>query len=347
MLLEKPVTVTSPNTPVVLLDAQALMNASNDIRGMLASSFGTNVSLAGDKSYITLTVDDSVQGTDYNWYFCFGAVAGYEITGSNYMVVKYRTSAAPIDKQEMFIGTGAITFGQAGSNINFTDKMICDGEWQYLYINFEDYGVYDMNVCNALRFDFINGAPKGSTIDIASINFYKTDADAKDAVKKATTPVIELNTYDSFVNRSGGQDCCATNGGFAPIYNAIQGQNPEVPMQEKYHAITGSDMLWLANGDKPLDLSGYSKMIVTFTCDRTNTTGKYNDNAGNNKFELLNFNNAELAMGEYELPQGDWMWNTCEIDISGVDYNGEFLLRLYNGGLSGTWYVIHSVVLVP
>lgn len=88
-------------------------------------------------------------------------------------------------------------------------------------------------------------------------------------------------------------------------------------------------------------------MVIMFTMDASDyTQNNYNANEGNNCFEILCFEQT-LAQGEYTLPSSSWTWNTCEIDLTGVDYNGEVLVRLYNGGLQGNWYAIHSIELVP
>ena len=313
------------------------------------ATFGTTLSLGEDGKYVTLTMDPDApgiggaHGTDYNWYFAFVGLPGYELTASPYMVIKYRTTATNIDKQEMFIATGATTFAGPGSNIVFTEKMICDGNWNYLYINFEDYGVTDANTMNVLRFDFINGAPKGSTIDIEYINFYNT---AEDAYKSTLEPKTYADPSDYVQVSNEVYLATADDGSFAPIVNAINLLNRDKQIGENgRYAISNNGWLWLSNTDTTLDLSKYSKMIITFTTDTSEVTQNgYNNNT--NKFEILNYHGT-LATGVYTLDHNSWCWNTCEIDLTGVNYNGEVLLRMYNGGIPGTWYVIESIVLVP
>ena len=333
------ITVNSYNL-ISSYDAVAMAARPNTTFG---STFGTNISLSKDGSYVTLTTDDAVQGTDYCWYFAFAGLPGYELIASPYMVVKYRTTATNIDKQEMFIQTGTISFGWDVSNIQFTEKMVCDGNWNYLYINFEDYGVTDASTMNILRFDFINGAPSGSTIDIEYINFYKT---AEDAIASTKEPKVFADPSDYVKVSNEVYLATADDASFAPIVNAINSFNSDKQIGENgRYAINNNGWLWLSDMDTTLDLSKYSKMIITYTCDTSEVTKSgYNDNT--NKFELLNFNGT-LATGVYTLDHSSWCWNTCEIDLTGVDHNGEVLLRMCNGGIPGTWYVIESIVLVP
>ena len=161
-------------------DAENLAKRDNKVFG---STFGTKVALSNDKTYVTLTTDRvCMSNGDYNWYFAYPNVAGHEITASNYMVIKYRTNATNIDRNEILIQTSTIPLGASGLFQISEDKMIYDGEWHYLYINFEAYGVTDMDTCDVLRFDFLNGAPDGSTIDIEFINFYSSRTAAQDAM---------------------------------------------------------------------------------------------------------------------------------------------------------------------
>ena len=172
------ITVT-PEGLVSSYDAENLAKRTNTTFGNL---FGTKVSLSEDGTYVTLTADiASMPNGDYNWYFAFSDLAGYELTASNYMVVKYRTNATYAENNEIFVQTSSVSLGQKyitfGSNM-----MINDGEWHYLYINFEEYGVTDMDTCQIFRFDFLNGAPDGSTIDIEFIDFYVSDETAQNAM---------------------------------------------------------------------------------------------------------------------------------------------------------------------
>lgn len=169
-ILEKPVTVMSPNTPVVLLDAQALMDASTSIKGALNSSFGTNVSLSGDKSYVTLTVDDSIQGTDYNWYIAWPGV--HSLSGTSYFAIRYKTNADAASAggmNEIYLGTVSHPFPQ---NVIFTGDVIADGEWHTLVIDLSKFS--DMDKLQQFRLDLINGCAGGSTIDIAWVGFFYT-----------------------------------------------------------------------------------------------------------------------------------------------------------------------------
>ena len=312
------------------------------------ATFGCTPSLSEDGTYVTLTMDadaynaalQGTQGTEYNWYVAFPSI--YNMPAFNYMVIKYRSEATNIDKNELFLGTTASPFP---FNINFTDKMVCDGNWNYLYINFEDYGVTDMDTLSILRFDFINGAPSGSTIDIEYINFYNT---AEDAYKSTIESLVFQNPSD-FANISNTvQIATENNVSFAPIVNAINSFNPNMQIgEEGCYAISGDGILWLSDPENPIDLSKYSKAVITFTMDASEVTQKaWEATDPSNKFEILNFQGT-LATGDYTLPAGSWQWNTCEIDLTGVDYNGEVLIRMYMDGLPGNWYVIHSIVLVP
>ena len=138
------------------------------------------------------------------------------------------------------------------------------------------------------------------------------------------------------------------NVSFAPIVNAINSFNPNMQIgEEGCYAISGDGILWLSDPENPIDLSKYSKAVITFTMDAGEVTQKaWEATDPSNKFEILNFQGT-LATGDYTLPAGSWQWNTCEIDLTGVDYNGEVLIRMYMDGLPGNWYVIHSIVLVP
>ena len=281
-------------------------------------------------------MDESVQGRDYNWYIAWPGI--YEPETSGYIVIKYRTEVSA--RNEFYYGSPAHPF----PTITSTFTLEADGEWHYLYINLYDLGATDPDACMILRFDFLNDAPDGSTIDIESLTFYKTAADVDAVINPPEPP----KTYSDPSDYASAGTIVGPNSaaGFVPIYNAINGNMGGTANEAGYPAISGGDLLWLSNTSETLDLSKYSKAIITFACDRTNTTGKYDANAGNNKFEILNFNGT-LATGDYELPEGDWKWNTCEIDLTNVDYEGEVLFRVYDKGLSGTWYVIHSIILVP
>ena len=135
--------------------------------------------------------------------------------------------------------------------------------------------------------------------------------------------------------------------GFDPIVNVINAYNPDKPTHANgNYAISADGLLWLASPYTPIDLSEYSKAIITFTCDAGDGTRGAYDAKGNNSFKILNFNEI-LATGEYSLPSNSWTWTTCKIDLTGIDYCGEVLFGLTDNGLSGIWYVIDSIVLVP
>ena len=338
--------VTIKVTPASIIASYGAADLAARTNDPFGATFGCTPILSGDGTYVTLTMDANAnnpaiggpQGTDYNWYVAFPGV--YDMPASNYMVIKYRTTATNIDKQELFLGTGTISFGGAGSNIQFIDKMVCDGEWNYLYINFEEYGVTDMNTLQILRFDFINGAPSGSTIDIQYINFYKT---AEDAYKSTWEPLVFQNPSDYAQAQTV---MTKDQAGFGAILNAIEAVNGE-SYPDGIPAINGSDLLWLSGPEATIDLSKYSKAVITFTMDAgPGTQASWEANEPNNMFEILCFSEV-LAQGAYTLPSSSWMWNTCEIDLTGITHNGEVLFRLTNEGLPGSWYAIHSIVLVP
>lgn len=169
-MLQKPVTVTSASTPVVLLDAEKLMDVTNHLKGILNSTFGTNVSIADDKSFVTLTVDDSVQGTDYNWYIAWPGA--YSVSGTQCFAIRYRTTANAASAggmNELYLGTASHPFPQ---NIIFTDSVISDGEWHTLVVDLSKFT--DMDKLQQFRLDLINGCASGSTIDIAWAGFFYT-----------------------------------------------------------------------------------------------------------------------------------------------------------------------------
>ena len=337
--------VEENNDIVYSMDANEIASTKNHAN-IFGSTFGTDVSLSKDGTYATLTMDyDAISSYDYGWYPVFPGVK--DIKSSPYMVMKYRTTVDVTDYEngmhKLFLQTENIQLGDL--TIDLTLDIVPDGEWHYLYIDLTERGVGEKDAAfiEIMKFDFFKNAPDGSTIDIEFINFYTTSD-----VARLAAAVIYRNPSDyASVSISGEyQICSLENVGLAPIYNAIEVVNFGHKMNEEYIAVANSDLIWLANPDDPLFLSRYSKIVITFTCDAGEGTQEAYNQRDDNYFEVLCYNEV-LGQGEYTLPESSWKWNTCEIDISYVNYNGEILIRLQNGGLQGIWYVIESIVLLP
>ena len=240
------------------MDAQAIADTINH-KNIFGSTWGTIPSLSEDGTYATLTMDESVQGKDYNWYLVWPGVN--EPATSGYILIKYRTTVANA-KNEIFYGSAAHPFA-AGTMITSTFSLEADGEWHYLYINLYDLGATDPDACMILRFDFLNDAPNGSTIDIESLTFYKTAADV-DAVLNPPEPPKTFSDPSDYA--SAGTIVGPNSGaGFVPIYNAINGNMGGTANEAGYPAISGGDLLWLSNTSETLDLSKYMAMNVFST----------------------------------------------------------------------------------
>ena len=177
ILKEKNVHITSKLGYKSLLDAEWIADALTRVSNYYSRTWGNVLTLQEDNSYITITMDGS-NGGDYNQYILHAGVTK-TFEGSSHFAIRYRTTCNA-EENEIFIGTTSVPFGGATGYGNPNQKitLIADGEWNTLYINFEEYGIFDMSTLNTLRLDLLNKAAAGSSIDIAWMGFFNT----KDAV---------------------------------------------------------------------------------------------------------------------------------------------------------------------
>ena len=167
-LIVKKITISSENIPVVFWDAEGLMNATNTVEAGLGRTFGTVVELSDDKSYVTLTMDETIQGKDYNLYVCWPGA--YTVSGTSYFALRYKTEVNASKYgglNEIFLGTQNHPFAQ---NVVFTNDIIADGEWHTLVVDLSKFE--DMNTLQQFRLDLLNNCPNGSTIEIAWAGFF-------------------------------------------------------------------------------------------------------------------------------------------------------------------------------
>ena len=102
-----------------------------------------------------------------------------------------------------------------------------------------------------------------------------------------------------------------------------------------------------------IDLSLYSKVIVTYTTDASEYTQSHYENNPQNRFLLLNADSSMVyspaqskivAETTYSLPWSSWQLTTMEIDLTNVDYNGPVYLSWDT--LPGTFMLVSSIEFV-
>ena len=231
-----------------------------------------------------------------------------------------------------------IQLGQFGYMID-EGEMIFDDAWTHA----TEQPVIDA----AAAFGGVTGSRMKITINVADLEgenlvrvLYK-DAEGTIVCLNEITVVMPVKPthYDNYVVP---QDQWVMTGHNTQLNDASNGMVAAGGVESAALLHQGS----IALGE--IDLSKYSKVVVMWGCDNSQTTiDRYNANA-NNRIMLLN---AEMSMvmspaeetiiagGTYELK--GWAVTAFEIDLTGIDYNGPVWLAI--DALPGTFALVASV----
>ena len=237
-------------------------------------------------------------------------------------MIKYRTTVTNSTRNEIHLHSSKHALG----TINPYFDIIPDGQWHTVYINLAAWGLTDIENLTQLRFDLLNGAPKGSTIDVAWVAFFETDADGA-AYKETSVDLFNVTEISGDIKTRVGLENAA--------YNATGETDSR-----------GLPMLYLgAFNAGSYDLSQYTKVIITYTMDARGTTEGLYNSAAEKTFALKASDGTVLARGTYTLPSANWKWTTMEIDIASLSYNGSVYVTL-DQFLVGTTVMFKNVTFI-
>lgn len=198
---------TLSNPAVMLIGAEAGSSASTGSKAALTvnadkiyelfeTSPATNTVTAEKKDgYVTFTA----QGDDPWFNFAEPLNPGAD---AKYAVVKYRTSNE---------GVGTVDFYLQIAEPHARESVVADGNWNYVVIDMSVPYPDNMQSIWAgtiARFDPMSGSVTGASIDIASFEFYTSEADARAAASGRTNPA----TADASVIAVAAVACVALAG---------------------------------------------------------------------------------------------------------------------------------------
>ncbi len=333
--------VEKPAEPVSLFDYKAVGNVVRPGKDMQSGT----VTL--ENGYVHV-----VPGGNDPFWFPFSGV-----TGSRYVAICYRTSDAVGANMQFFMGSTGT--GPVDDSSMLQQPVVADGEWHVAIYDTKsliDAGIYDGKTVSYFRFDPLecgykldaNGQPykdandrwvkyslpAGCSIDIAYIAFFDS-AEEAERYDEATTPTLPVN-YEVPMSQW-----------------TVTGHSPRIcdssnPMVEASGLKKAALVHQGAIGVGTIDLSKYSKVIITYGCDASATTQNlYNKNA-NNRIILSKVDTNGtmspasgniIASKTYTLK--GWTPTVIEIDLSKVDYKGPVYITYDT--LPGTFMLIGSI----
>ncbi len=121
---------------------------------------------------------------------------------AKYAVVKYRTSGEGVGTLDFYL--------QIAEPHAQSDKLVTDGEWHYVVVDLSKPFPDNMDTIwdgTIARFDPMSGSVNGASIDIASIEFFTSEADAL-----ASTDASNPGTADASVIAIAAVACIALAG---------------------------------------------------------------------------------------------------------------------------------------
>ena len=310
-----------PNAPVFFVPASEMASSlpgSPDI---------ANATLSQDGSYVTVTT-----GQVGDPYYQLPMIKGMGYV-ANYVVIKYRTTSQSFGG-EGFIGSGSGPHGQ-GDHVQY--DYVADGKWHIVIIDLSTVNAVVDGVINYLRWDVFRGG-QNLTIDLGYIAAFNSIEAAQMYDEKLAN--IYYNSYNVPQSEWVISGHC----------NVIVGTESHAnsPMIVAAGLQSGALLHQGAIYVGEMDLSQYSKVIITHGTDSSDVTmDRYNENE-NNRIILTNVDTnmvnspAEeniIAATTYRL--SGWLVTEIEIDLTGINYNGPVYITWDT--LPGTFMVFGSI----
>ena len=311
-----------PNAPVFFVPASEMASSlpgSPDI---------ANATLSQDGSYVTVTT-----GQVGDPYYQLPMIKGMGYV-ANYVVIKYRTTSEGFGG-EGFIGSGSGPHGQ-GDNVQY--DYVADGKWHIVIIDLSTvYAVVD-GVIDYLRWDVFRGG-QNLTIDLGYIAAFNSIEAAQMYDEKLAN--IYYNSYNVPQSEWVISGHC----------NVIVGTESHAnsPMIVAAGLQSGALLHQGAIYVGEMDLSQYSKVIITHGTDNSQVTLDHYNANDKNRIILTNVDThlvnspAEeniIAASTYELITS-WTVTEIEIDLTGINYNGPVYITWDT--LPGTFMVFGSI----
>lgn len=176
------ITLYTDDDPVSLFTPEDLVRYAEDLNCNMG-----NINLIPyelNNGYITFINDGSLSSSDYNMYL---ATNNPDFTGADFFAIRYRTTAEN-QKYELFLGTATYAWPK---NVQFSDKIIADGNWHTAIIDFSEYG---MDKVAQFRLDLLNrNVEGGATIDVAWMGFFDSSEAAENYSKVKTIDCAEVD----------------------------------------------------------------------------------------------------------------------------------------------------------
>ena len=286
--------------------------------------------------------------------------------------ITYRTEFST-DKQMFVNGAFTVTDRKASATTNVANYI----NPVRFYANHELTFTYPNMTKLAITCNIYNGSDKYVSALVSSL-----DAAAVEYTVQGNVVTVAFDPpVDSFtLTLSGGQVRVDS----VTAYSSSYEPEPDIPAIGNYNVPMDQ---WVITGHKPgiayadeanlgpmvqaagldraallhqgsiglgeIDLSLYSKVIVTYTTDASEYTQSHYEINPQNRFLLLNADSSMVyspaqskivAETTYSLPWSSWQLTTMEIDLTNVDYNGPVYLSWDT--LPGTFMLVSSIEFV-